>query len=32
LAGVAVYDEKYATNELKTVKTKSVGHRYIKNN
>lgn len=29
---VAVYDSKYATNELKSVKTKSVGHRFIKNN
>jgi hypothetical protein len=27
-----VYDQKYATNDLKTVKTKSVGHRFIRNN
>ena len=26
------YDPKYATNQLKSVKTKSVGHRFIKNN
>ena len=32
LEGTATYDSKYATDELTTVKTRSVGHRFIRNN
>jgi hypothetical protein len=32
LEGVAIYDEKYATEQVKSVKTRSEGNRFLKNN
>lgn len=32
LSGVAVFDEKYAVEQVKSVKGRSEGNRFLKNN